>query len=244
MCIPVSSSKNDAFTISFVNKNFNMRIQFCLLALLTISNSSFAAEWQTLFNGRDLTGWAANNNPESFAVKDGVLRIQTPGTACAHLFYIGETKEPAAKAEPVKFKNFELEAVVRAEPNSNGGIFIHTDMSVRDKALHLAKGYEVQLNSSAKEKRKTGSLYAIVDLDTSPVDETKWFTINIAVRDKRITVAIDGRETLDYTEPPNAERPKERAGRLLAADGGGIALQAHDKESVWYFKEVKVKRLE
>lgn len=226
-----------------------MRYVFCIFLLLATTISLSAAEWQTLFNGKDLTGWQANNNPESFAVKDGVIRIQAPGTACAHLFYVGEpkagtTKENAAKAEPVKFKNFELEAVVKAEPNSNGGIFIHTDMSVRDKALHLAKGYEVQLNSSAKEKRKTGSLYAIVDLDASPVDETKWFTINVKVRDKRITVAVDGREILDYTEPPNAERPKERAGRLLSADGGGIALQAHDKDSVWYFKEVKVRRLD
>jgi len=221
-----------------------MRLFLCLLPLLSLPIPLRAAEWQSLFNGRDLSGWQANNNPESFAVKDGVIRIQAPGTACAHLFYVGEPKAGAAKAEPVKFKNFELEAVVKAEPNSNGGIFIHTDMSVRDKALHLAKGYEVQLNSSAKEKRKTGSLYAIVDLAESPVDETKWFTINVKVRDQRITVAIDGKETLDYTEPPNAERPKERAGRLLAADGGGIALQAHDKDSVWYFKEVRVRRLE
>lgn len=226
-----------------------MRSFFAIAALLICSQALSAAEWQALFNGRDLTGWAANNNPESFTVKDGVLRIQAPGAECAHLFYIGETKEAdskksTAKPDPMKFKNFELEAVVKAEPNSNGGIFIHTDMSVRDKALHLAKGYEVQLNSSAKEKRKTGSLYAIMDLAESPVDETKWFTINIKVVDKRITVAIDGKEILDYTEPPNPERPKERAGRLLAADGLGIALQAHDKDSVWYFKEVKVKRLE
>ena len=231
-----------------------MRTSCCLLTLLVFQHSLPAAEWQTLFNGRDLIGWQANNNPESFTVKDGILRIQAPGTQCAHLFYIGEPKAVATQemaktgrlppVEPEKFKNFELEAVVRAEPNSNGGIFIHTDMSVRDKALHLAKGYEVQLNSSAKEKRKTGSLYAVVDLNTSPVDETKWFTINVKVRDKRITVAIDGRETLDYTEPPNAERPKERAGRLLAADGGGIALQAHDKDSVWYFREIKVRRFD
>lgn len=226
-----------------------MRYLLSFVALIVSAQTLPAAEWQTLFNGKDLNGWAANNNPESFAVKDGVLRIQAPGAECAHLFYIGETKEAdskksTAKPEPMKFKNFELEAIVKAEPNSNGGIFIHTDMSVRDKALHLAKGYEVQLNSSAKEKRKTGSLYAIMDLAESPVDETKWFTINVKVVDKRITVAIDGKQILDYTEPPNAERPKERAGRLLAADGGGIALQAHDKDSVWYFKEVRVRRLE
>lgn len=221
-----------------------MRSIIAFVALLVCSHTLPAAEWQTLFNGRDLSGWRANNDPESFTVKDGVLRIQAAGGTSAHLFYVGEGKEADPKKSLDKFKNFELEATVKAEPNSNGGIFIHTDMNVRDKALHLARGYEVQLNSSAKEKRKTGSLYAIVDLAESPVDETKWFTINIKVRDKRITVAIDGKETLDYTEPPNAERPKERAGRLLAADGGGIALQAHDKDSVWYFKAVRVKRLE
>jgi hypothetical protein len=216
-----------------------------VVALLVYSQTLRAAEWQTLFNGKDLSGWQANNNPESFAVKDGVLRIQAPGKECAHLFYVGEPKAGTAKDDLKKNGPAKLEPVkFKAEPNSNGGIFIHTDMSVRDKALHLARGYEVQLNSSANEKRKTGSLYAIVDLDESPIDETKWFTINLKVRDKRITVAIDGKETLDYTEPPNAERPKERAGRLLAADGGGIALQAHDQDSVWYFKEVKVRRLD
>jgi hypothetical protein len=47
---------------------------------------------------------------------------------------------------------------VRSEPDSNGWIFVHTDMTTRNAARHLAKGYEVQLNSFAKEKRKTGSL--------------------------------------------------------------------------------------
>ena len=82
-----------------------------------------------------------------------------------------------------------------------------------------------------------------MDLDTSPVDETKWFTVRVVVKDKRITVAVDGKEVVDYTEPADVVRPKERAGRVFAADGGGIALQAHDARSVWYFKDVRVKRL-
>src|SRR4051794_5094033 len=108
-----------------------MRSLLGLLALFIIDNSLPAAEWQTLFNGRDLIGWQANNNPASFTIKDGVLRIQAPGKDCAHLFYIGEPKGVATQemvksgrfppVEPGKFKNFELEAVVKAEPNSNGG---------------------------------------------------------------------------------------------------------------------------
>jgi hypothetical protein len=195
-------------------------------------------EWQPLFNGKDLTGWRANNDPESFTVQDGILRMQAAGKTSSHLFYVGDLKEGT-----VPFKNFELEATVRAEPNSNSGIFVHTDMSTRDAALHLAKGYEIQLNSEEKEKRKTGSLYAVVDLDKSPVDETKWFTIRIVVKDKHITISIDGKQYVDYTEPADVKRPPDRAGRLFSADGGAIALQAHDHTSVWYLKDIRVKRL-
>jgi hypothetical protein len=154
------------------------------------------------------------------------------------LFYVGDRTHGFET-----FENFELEVTARAKPNSNGGIFVHTDMTTRNAQKHLAKGYEIQLNSSAREKRKTGSLYAVIDLDKSPVDETEWFTTRVVVQDKRITVAVNGRELLDYTEPPDVVRPKERAGRRFAAAGGGIALQAHDAGSVWYFKNVRLKRL-
>lgn len=215
-----------------------MRGLLCVLAILFGAAVGRADDWKPLFNGKDLTGWRANNDPESFTVKDGVLRIQATGTTAAHLFYVGELKEGVEK-----FKNFELEATARAEPNSNSGIFVHTDMTTRTDKKYLNRGYEVQLNSSEKEKRKTGSLYTIIDLDKSPVDETKWFTVRIVVKDKRITVALDGKEVVDYTEPADVVRPKDRVGRVFAAEGDGIALQAHDPTSVWYFKDIKVKRL-
>ena len=215
-----------------------MRTFVSLFCLTMTANIAVAEEWQSLFNGKDLAGWRANNDPESFTVVDGALCTHALSNTKAHLFYVGDLTEGF-----VKFKNFELEATVRAEPNSNGGIFVHCDMTTRDAVKHLAKGYEVQLNSSAKEARKTGSLYAVVDSSQSPVDETKWFTVGVVVRDKRITIAINGQEVVDYTEPPNVERPPERAGRLFSADGGAIALQAHDANSVWYFKDIRVKRL-
>ena len=166
--------------------------------------------------------------PKSFSVVDGAIRVNATKES-AHLFYVGDLKDGF-----VRFKNFELEATCRSETNSNSGIFIHTDMTTRDKALHLAKGYEIQLNSSEREKRKTGSLYAVVDLDKSPVDESQWFRVRIIVRDKRITIHLNGQQVVDYTEPPGVRRPAERAGRLLNPDGGGIALQAHDPKSIFY----------
>ncbi|MGC3968687.1 MAG: DUF1080 domain-containing protein [Pirellulales bacterium] len=215
-----------------------MRIMLFLLGFALSSCCAEADDWQPLFNGKDLTGWRANLDPAAFTVLNGVLRVQASSQTRAHLFYVGDKQERL-----VAFKDFELEATVRAEPNSNGGIFVHTDMTTRDAKQHLAKGYEVQLNSSQSEKRKTGSLYAIVDLDKSPVDETEWFTVRVVVREKRITIALDGKQVVDYTEPADVVRPKERVGRLFSKDGGAIALQAHDSGSVWYFKDIRIKRL-
>jgi hypothetical protein len=207
------------------------------LAVLAPLASHATDSWRSLFNGRDLTGWKPNVYPDSWSVVDGTIRANATKES-SHLFYVG-SKSDGFEA----FKDFELEIVARSEPNSNGGVFIHTGHATMSAALRLSKGYEVQLNSSQKEKKKTGSLYAIVDLDTSPVDETKWFTTLIKVQGKRITVTIDGKQVIDYTEPANAPRPKGREGRLLDAKGGAIALQAHDPGSTFYFRSIRLRPL-
>ncbi len=220
---------------------------FTLIALLALIAAAPAVPdegWATLFNGKDLTGWKANRHPESWEVVDGAIRGRATQPA-SHLFYVGE-----GKAEPgspdgglVRFKNFEMEATVRGEPNANSGIFFHTDMTPRDAAGYLAKGYEVQLNSTPREKRKTGSLYAVVDLDRSPVDETQWFKVGITVRGNRIQVRLNEKQVIDYTEPENVQRPRERVGRKLDPEGNGIALQAHDPQSIFHFKNLRIRRL-
>ncbi len=209
-----------------------------LLSILTLPSRA-AEGWRELFNGKDLTGWKANAYPDSWSVVDGTIRAH--GTKqSSHLFFVGD-----GQADFVRFKNFELEVVARGEPEANSGIFIHTDYVTQSEALRLSHGYEIQLNSTAKEKRKTGSLYAVVDLDKSPVDETKWFTVLITVKDQRIVIQINGTTTVDYTEPANAaaQRPAERKGRVLNPRGGAIALQGHDPTSVFYFKSVRVREL-
>lgn len=214
-------------------------LRYLLAGLVLALSSVHAAEnWRELFNGKDLAGWKPNVFPGSWSVVDGAIRANATKES-SHLFYVGDGKE-----EFVRFKNFELEVVARGEPNANSGIFIHTDLAVYAAAQRLTHGYEIQLNSTEKEKRKTGSLYAVVDLATSPVDETKWFTTKITVKDRRIVIQVDGKTTVDYVEPDNPERVPERKGRVLNPKGGAIALQAHDPGSVFYFKSVRIRVLE
>ncbi len=221
-----------------------MKLRILVLVLLSLSCSLgslniFAADgWRQLFNGRDLAGWKTNVHPDSFRVSDGLLRAhcKVPDQR-SHLFYVGDSDDL------VKFKNFELVVVFRGESSSNSGVFFHTDMSTRDAKLHLAKGYEVNMNNSAKEKQKTGSLYSVVTVNDSGVDDTKWTTLRLVVREKRIVVKLNGEQVVDYTEPDNVKRPPNRSGRRIDPNGGAIALQAHDPGSVYFFKEIRIREL-
>jgi hypothetical protein len=209
-----------------------------ILCMLFTVTAGADEGWQSLFNGKDLTGWRANFYPDSWSVVDGTIRAHATAES-SHLFYVGDKPEGAF----VPFKNFVLELSARSEGSSNSGVFFHTDYEAPNAKHHLAKGYEVQLNSTEKEKRKTGSLYAVIDLPQSPVDESQWFKVRITVEGKHITVQLNEKTVVDYTEPENVERPPERAGRKLNSAGGAIALQGHDPGSTFFFKDIRIKRL-
>ena len=78
----------------------------------------------------------------------------------------------------------------------------------------------------------------LVDLAESPVDETKWFKVRLSVHERRIVIEIDGDVVVDYTEPEDV-----KGERNLFEDGGAIALQAHDPNSVVYYRRIRIKRL-
>jgi len=67
-----------------------VRFALALLPLfaLTFSTQAFEDEkgWVSLFDGKTLKGWEANEKPECFQVKEGNLFLQG---GMAHLFYIG-----------------------------------------------------------------------------------------------------------------------------------------------------------
>jgi hypothetical protein len=198
----------------------------CAVALAAGHPVGHAEEWQLLFDGGTLAGWEAADNPDSFRVEDGA--IAAGGGPMAHLFYVG----PVGGHD---FTDFELRMDVKAMPGSNGGVFFHT----APQTGALKKGYEAQVCDGYPDKRKTGSLVDVRDLDAAPVRDGEWFEYGIAVRGKRITVSVNGAAVVEYEEPPNAERKKGREGRLLSH--GQIALQAHDPKSMVYYKNIRIR---
>ena len=205
--------------------------QFSLLALaLGVALTSFAADdesgFKPLMDGKTFNGWkTSTENTNSFRIEDGAFVAN--GKTC-HLFYVGDDQP---------FKNFHLKVDVMTEPNSNGGIYFHT--KYQEKSWPKG-GFECQVNNTQGDWKKTGSLYDLVNVAQSLATDKKWWTQEIIVDGKKVTVKVDGKIVLEYTEPPGATLGKDFERKLTE---GTFALQAHDPGSVVRYKNIRVKRL-
>jgi Domain of Unknown Function (DUF1080) len=191
-----------------------------IVACSSATNASQPDGWISLFDGQTLDGWRASENPATFSVANGEIVVHGPK---AHLFYDG----PVMNHE---FRDFEFKADVLTKPSANSGIFIRTTFQDTDWP---SKGYEVQVNNSHSDWRRTGSLYAVQDVREAGRDNV-WFTMHVIVRGRRVQVLVDGRQVVDYTEPD---------GSPTRLTGGTIALQGHDPGSEVHYRNVMIRPL-
>ena len=187
-----------------------------------------ANDWISLFNGKDLDGWKVGVNASTFSVEDGTIKVAGDR---AHLFYAGDV-------ENHNFKNFEFKARVMTKPGANSGIYIHTRYQEDGWPTY---GYEVQVNNSQGDWKRTGSLYNIVDVKENYAADNEWYTEYVKVEGKRIIIKINDIVVVDYTEPENPLREGDGVHRVLKE--GTFALQGHDPGSVVFYKDIMVRPL-
>lgn len=205
-------------------------LSLCTFGLLATGhaqdeNSQSRSEWISLFNGKNLDGWKASEHPATFSVSDGRIVVHGPR---AHLFYQGPVSDH-------NFKNFEFKADFMTTEGSNSGIFIHTKYQ---ETGWPSKGYEVQVNNSYKpDPRRTASLYAVDDVKEAPFPDNEWLTMYIKVEGKHITIKVNDKTMVEYTEPEDVDRGE----KVLSS--GTFALQGHDPDSKVYYKNIRVKPL-
>ena len=83
---------------------------------------------------------------------------------------------------------------------------------------------------------KSGSLYFVVKLFSTPVKDNEWYTYHITVKGKQITVRINDKVLYEYVEPEGVTGPRKLS-------KGSFAIQAHDPKSVARYKNIMVKPL-
>ena len=211
------------------------------------------AEWVTIFDGKNLSGWKSNDEtPNCFTVENGKLKVSG---GRAHLFYAGD-----GDSEP-SIKNFELKLRVMTTPQANSGVYFHTTYQAEGWP---SAGFECQVNSTQKDPKKTGSLYAVSNVlvlkegqkippgsladrvvEKAPSTDGEWFDYHIKVVNREVTLRVNGEITTQWTQPKNfdpATALKNNPNRKLGA--GTFAIQAHDPDSTTYYQNIRLKVLD
>lgn len=213
-----------------------MKLILCIVCVACLAGCTESVKkstddgWQSLFNGKDLTGWRASEKEGCFTIENGAIKV---GNGRSHLFYTG----PVENAD---FTDFEFMAQVMTTAGSNSGIYLHTEYQGNGWPK---KGYESQVNISHKDKQKSGGLYAAAKVDAAKISEVcakdnEWYTHHMIVKGKHVEIKINGQTVVDYTEPDDVNF-KGWPGRKLSH--GTFAIQGHDPKSTVYFKDIKVK---
>jgi hypothetical protein len=183
--------------------------------------------WIQMFDGKTLNGWEVGENPDSWSVKDGLIVCYGPRS---HLFYTAEEKP---------FKNFHFKADVMTTKGSNSGIYFHTRFQEKGWPKF---GYECQVNVTHGDPKKTSGLYGVDDVADPGVKDDEWYTQEIIVTGRRVQLILNGKTMVDYMEPEDKPAYSKDFERRLGE--GTFALQAHDPQSLVYFRNLQVKRLE
>ena len=184
--------------------------------------------WVSLFDGKSLNGWKANEKPETFSVQDGEIVVKGDRS---HLFYMGEVNGH-------DFKNFELKADIMAKKNSNSGVYFHTEF--QDSGWP-DKGFEVQVNNTHGDWKKGGGLYDILDNKVAPAQDDEWYTMTIRVEGMHVVIKVNEKVISDWTQPEDFKPAANHLHRVIAH--GTFALQGHDPGSEVHFKNIMVKVL-
>lgn len=200
--------------------------------------------FESIFNGRDLTGW--DGNPKYWKVQDGCLTGTTDGSLKYNRFIVWRGG---------KVKNFELRVHVKVSPGGNSGIN-YRSVERPDLGEEVVTGY--QCDVVANRADYNGMLYEErgrrilahtgekVIIDTAgqpwvvgafPVKEFKageWHEFRVLVEGNRHQHWIDGHQTVDVID-------LDEKGRKLE---GVLAVQVHVGPAMTIqYKDFLLKRL-
>jgi hypothetical protein len=208
--------------------------------LLACTGTVMAGEWQTLFDGTDVSAWKTLGKPAdapiAWGIEDGALAWKKGG---GNLI----TKE--------QFGDFELELEWKISTGGNSGLMFGVD---EKDARPWHSGPEIQILDDSRHKdgkntlTSSGALYALyapAKRAAKPVGE--WNTLRLRVQGGRIESWLNGQQVVDArigSDDWNVRVAKSKFApykQFARVSPGRILLQDHS-DPVW-FRNIRIRRL-
>ncbi|MHC4874875.1 MAG: family 16 glycoside hydrolase [Planctomycetota bacterium] len=222
-------------------------IRVCAFFVAVLAVLPLRAEdgFESLFNGKDLSGWAGD--PELWSVEDGCITGKTKGPD--HLKY-----NKFLIWQDGKVADFELRCEFRLEGKNNSGVQYRSRQD-KERGDWVVVGYQADIHGNAEY---TGMLYdekgrgiiakrgqktivtadgrkqtSKLDVPVEAVDLTEWHELTIIARGNQLTHKLDGVTTVEIIDNQEAEREME----------GILALQVHRGPAMTaQFRNIRLKR--
>ncbi len=215
-----------------------------ILLSLCLGLTLNAQEFQSLFNGKDLTGW--DGNPELWTVEDGAITGRTKGPE--HLSY-----NQFLIWRGGELKNFVLRAKIRTTGNNSGIQYRSKELpengkwsvggyqcDVHPKPENNAMIYHergrgiVVQNGQSVVADTAGDRWIVAERDPVAVDIDQWHEYKIIAKGNHLSHFIDGQLTIEFAD-------YDEANRSLA---GLLAFQVHQGPAMEVqIKDVQLKAL-
>ncbi len=176
-----------------------------VLLLMFLASFCSPQKQESLFNGKDLTGWKVYGT-EKWYVEDGVLVCES-----------GPDKKYGYLATEKFYKNFDLTLEFRQEANGNSGVFFRSTI----EGTRIS-GWQCEV---APPGNDTGGIYESYGREwLKRIEEEKenilkpgeWNKLRIKVSGDRVQTWLNGEPMVDFND--------EKIGMA----NGSIALQIHD----------------
>lgn len=187
------------------------------------SDADFA--WQSLFNGRDLTGWMTHpQQPGNWRVEEGTI---VGAGSVSHLF---TTRDD--------FRDFEFRGEVRLSQDGNSGVFIRTPFAMTDpnSAVSSPPGYEVQLVEGNQvhpaQSYLSGGVIPLANPNgANLIQQGQWYKFRVKADGDKFETWIDDVQTVSAIDPQRKYQ------------GGHLALQVWSAKSKVEFRNLEVRSL-
>ncbi|GGD45582.1 hypothetical protein GCM10011514_07000 [Emticicia aquatilis] len=198
-----------------------LKLSLSLFILLSLSVATFAQKKQTLFNGKDLTGWKIYGT-EKWYVEDGLLVCES-----------GPDKEYGYLGTEQKFKDFELTLEFKQEANGNSGVFFHS--SIEGTKI---SGWQAEV---APPGSSTGGIYESYGrgwlIKPEPEKDKalkmgEWNKMTVKVVGNVVTTFLNGTQMITLDDAK------------IGGKDGCIALQIHSGGGIKVkWRKIKIKQL-
>lgn len=196
------------------------RKYYLTVLLLVLSIASFA-QFKSLFNGKDLSGWTIHGT-EKWYVENGELVCES-----------GPDEQYGYLSTETSYKDFELRVSFKLEANGNSGVFIRSDI----EGVKI-EGWQVEV---APPNNHTGGIYEsygrgwLIQPDPEKEKILKaddWNTMKIRAKGDKVTTWLNGKKMVQLSD------------EKIGAAEGFIALQIHDGGGIKVrWKDLTIKEL-